>query len=88
MVQCPKCRAGKSVKAGFNNGKQRYKCKLCGYYHSTSSNKRYYSDEVKQQAIRMVADGKALAMHSMAVVFANIFANNASIASRRITTNR
>ena len=30
MINCTKCKSRNCVKAGFNHGKQRYKCKDCG----------------------------------------------------------
>jgi transposase-like protein len=33
MFVCKECGSEKSVKAGFNGGKQRYKCKECGKVH-------------------------------------------------------
>jgi transposase len=30
IMKCPKCGNERCVKAGFNHGKQRYKCKGCG----------------------------------------------------------
>ncbi len=30
MYKCKKCQASEYTKAGFVNGKQRYKCKKCG----------------------------------------------------------
>ena len=30
MKECPKCGSNYCVKAGFNHGRQRYKCKGCG----------------------------------------------------------
>ena len=32
--RCPKCQCTQFVKAGFNNGKQSYKCKGCNHYFS------------------------------------------------------
>lgn len=59
-MNCPRCRVGRHVKAGFSSqGRQRYHCKLCGY-HYTTSQKRSYSEEIKEKAIRMVADGAGL----------------------------
>jgi transposase len=57
IMNCPKCIFGKYVKSGFNCGRQRYKCKLCGYHYSVA--KRGYDKEVKEYALRMVADGSS-----------------------------
>jgi transposase len=56
-MKCPRCVVGKHVKAGFKNNRQRYLCKLCGYHYSVE--KRGYDREVKEYALRMVADGSS-----------------------------
>ena len=55
-MQCPKCGLDKNVKAGFNAGKQRYKCKECGCYF-TRSTARGETLEKKRQAIHMYLEG-------------------------------
>ncbi|OAV70330.1 hypothetical protein Barb6_01785 [Bacteroidales bacterium Barb6] len=30
-MNCPKCSSEKKIKSGFAKGRQRYKCKKCGY---------------------------------------------------------
>jgi hypothetical protein len=32
VMDCPGCKKGEYVKSGFVKGRQRYKCKSCGYY--------------------------------------------------------
>ncbi|MDO4897179.1 MAG: helix-turn-helix domain-containing protein [Moraxella sp.] len=54
---CPKCQSQHFVKAGFNNGRQRYKCKLCNHYFSVQKSVRHKSDETKQMAIKMCLEG-------------------------------
>ena len=39
MMQCGKCGSKNSVKAGFNHGKQRYKCKECGRQFTQTQDK-------------------------------------------------
>lgn len=39
MMHCPKCAKNNSVKAGFINGKQRYKCKNCGFQYTRKTPK-------------------------------------------------
>lgn len=53
---CPKCFGIEKVKAGFNNQKQRYKCKVCGCFY-TRSTKKGYTQEEKRQAIHLYLEG-------------------------------
>lgn len=55
-MNCPKCGLEKNVKAGFNNGKQRYKCKECGC-HYTRSTPRGEPVEKKRQAVQLYLEG-------------------------------
>ena len=55
-MECPKCRREESVKAGFNNKKQRYKCKHCGCYY-TKSYKAGYHPDIKRKAIQLYLEG-------------------------------
>lgn len=57
FTHCPKCQNTHFVKAGFNNGKQRYKCKNCHYYFSVHKHSSHKSDEVKKMAIDMYLEG-------------------------------
>ena len=57
FTHCPKCQSQHFVKAGFNNGRQRYKCKLCNHYFSVQKPVRHKSDETKQMAIKMYLEG-------------------------------
>ena len=38
-MKCGKCRSKNTVKAGFNHGKQRYKCKDCGRQFTQTEDK-------------------------------------------------
>ncbi|WP_420845732.1 transposase-like zinc-binding domain-containing protein [Moraxella equi] len=51
FTHCPKCQSPSFVKAGFNNGKQRYKCKDCCYYFSVHKHASHKSDDIKKMAI-------------------------------------
>lgn len=55
-MKCPKCGKEESVKAGFNNKKQRYKCKNCGCFY-TKSYKAGYSPDIKRKAIQLYLEG-------------------------------
>lgn len=54
-MKCTRCGCGSYVKAGKKDGRQRYKCKGCGYHYSVA--KRGYDDEVRYFALKMVSDG-------------------------------
>jgi transposase-like protein len=55
-MQCPKCGLLENVKAGFNAGKQRYKCKKCGC-HFTRSTPKGEPPEKKRQAVQLYLEG-------------------------------
>lgn len=57
FTHCPKCQHSNFVKAGFNNGRQRYKCKLCNHCFSVKKPVHHKSDETKQLAINMYLEG-------------------------------
>ena len=54
---CPECHCTHFVKAGFNNGKQRYKCKGCNHYFSVKQRSNQKSNDIKKQAIDMYLEG-------------------------------
>ena len=61
MHPCPKCDSARSVKAGIVREKQRYKCKICGYFFTDPTlHSRGYSLTIKQQALAMVLDGNGI----------------------------
>lgn len=53
---CPKCLGVERVKAGFNNSKQRYKCKGCGCFYTRSTPKGH-AQEKKRQAVHLYLEG-------------------------------
>lgn len=55
-MKCYRCESEDFVKAGIANGHQRYHCKGCSLYYTRKPQERY-SKEVKECALRMVADG-------------------------------
>ncbi len=57
--RCPKCgQIEKQVKSGYNrSGTQRCYCKECGVYYTVEPKKREYSEETKEQAIKMFYSG-------------------------------
>ncbi|AWY20603.1 transposase-like zinc-binding domain-containing protein [Moraxella bovis] len=57
FTHCPKCQSPSFVKAGFNNGKQRYKCKDCCYYFSAHKHASHKSNDIKKMGIDMYLEG-------------------------------
>ena len=56
-MMCPKCKCEEYQKSGIVKGKQRYKCKKCGYNYRTEKYYKYYSDEEKKEALRYHNEG-------------------------------
>jgi len=55
MVTCPKCGCGDCKKDGIVNGRQRHKCKSCGYRHTVQYVGK--SANVKRQALELYLEG-------------------------------
>jgi transposase len=55
MTVCPSCNAEGCTKDGIVKGKQRYKCKLCGYRHTVKF--LGISPEIKRQALQLYLEG-------------------------------
>lgn len=55
-MQCKRCKSNKYIKNGLDKGKQRYKCKSCGY-NFTDTPPRGYSIETKLQALHLYLEG-------------------------------
>ena len=55
MVHCPKCNSTNCVKDGIVGGRQRRKCKSCGYRHTVPY--RGVSPEKKKQALELYLEG-------------------------------
>jgi len=70
-MDCARCGSKNYVKAGFNSGKQRYKCKKCGYFYSTKTRAKY-PPEIKECALRMVADGMCFRQVERALGVSNV----------------
>ena len=56
-MRCPKCESEEYQKNGKVKGKQRYKCKECGYNYRTKNYYKYYSDKEKKEALRYHNEG-------------------------------
>ena len=85
--RCPKCSSiEKQHKQGMNRcGTQRYKCMICGKKYTPNPQSRGYTEEVRQNALRIYYSGvsgrgvgKVLGM-SKANVFAWIKKNGGSV---------
>jgi transposase-like protein len=57
---CKRCGGASSVKAGKMNGKQRHRCKACGYYFTKQDGRQKYSDEQRLQALLLFRKGLSL----------------------------
>lgn len=55
-MHCGKCGSATYHKSGFTNGKQRYKCKDCGYYFTRSYGRGMPPDK-KLQALQLYKEG-------------------------------
>lgn len=73
-MHCAQCHSSSYCKAGFTKGKQRYKCKGCGY-HFTNLHGRGYPPELKLQALKLYTEnvgirsiGRLLGVDSATVV--------------------
>ncbi|PIQ46360.1 MAG: IS1 family transposase [Deltaproteobacteria bacterium CG12_big_fil_rev_8_21_14_0_65_43_10] len=55
MVTCPKCGCGECKKDGIVKGRQRHKCKSCGYRHTVQHVGK--SSTVKRQALELYLEG-------------------------------
>ena len=73
-MHCLRCGCDSYCKAGFTKGKQRYKCRECGY-HFTNTHGRGYPPEIKLYALRLYTEnmgirsiGRILGVHSSTVV--------------------
>ena len=66
MSECPKCGFSKVVKNGFSRGKQRYKCKSCGFQYTRSTPRGRPASE-KATAVLLYTLG--LSLNSIARIF-------------------
>ncbi|OAV66930.1 Transposase [Bacteroidales bacterium Barb6XT] len=56
-MNCPKCSSEKKLKSGFAKGRQRYKCKDCGYNYTVELKPATKPDSIKKQALRLYLEG-------------------------------
>lgn len=62
MISCPNChKVDRQVKVGRTQaGSQRYQCQHCGHKHTPARKQQGYPDAIRQQALRLYADGMNL----------------------------
>jgi transposase-like protein len=56
-MDCPKCKCSECCKAGHAKGRQRYKCKSCGYYYTVERKSDVKSEETRRLALEMYLEG-------------------------------
>jgi transposase-like protein len=54
---CPKCQSNQHNKAGVVQGRQRYKCKKCGYHFSVQKIGKKIDDYYVTKAIQLYVEG-------------------------------
>lgn len=61
LMNCPRCTSKFCVKAGFIQGKQRFKCNNCNFHFIDPSQKEQGLPlELKKRAIALVKEGKSI----------------------------
>jgi transposase-like protein len=56
-MDCPRCKNGEYLKAGFAGGRQRYKCKSCGYHYTVVRKSDVKSSDTRRLAFEMYLEG-------------------------------
>ena len=56
-MMCPKCRSNNKIKNGKVNGRQRYKCKECGYNYTVVLKSTAKSEMTKRFALTLYLEG-------------------------------
>jgi transposase-like protein len=56
-MDCPKCKKGEYVKAGFVKNRQRCKCKICEYYYCVEKKSDVKTEETCCMALEMYPEG-------------------------------
>jgi transposase-like protein len=54
---CSRCGSASHCKAGVINGRQRYKCKECGYYYTVEKKSDVKPVETRRMALEMYLEG-------------------------------
>lgn len=71
VMRCSRCGSERYIKAGKKGDRQRYECKDCGYHYRVEWRGRY-SKEVRECAIKMVADGMGYRQVERALGVSNV----------------
>ena len=56
-MTCPKCNSEESTKNGFVDGRQRYRCRNCGYNATVEIKSSAFPASVKEQALGLYLEG-------------------------------
>lgn len=56
-MQCPNCQSDKCIKSGIVKGKQRYKCKQCGYNFTVLKQGKQIDDYYVNKALQLYLEG-------------------------------
>lgn len=56
-MDCPKCRSASRVRNGMVGGRQRYKCKECGFNYTVERKSDVKSPEVRKLALDLYLEG-------------------------------
>lgn len=54
---CPKCHAAEATKSGVVAGRQRYKCKQCGYYYTVAKTGKEIDSHYVIKALQLYLEG-------------------------------
>jgi len=57
MRFCPKCNHSRTIKSGVIRGRQRYKCKRCGYHFTVNKAGKSIDDYYVTKAIQLYVEG-------------------------------
>ncbi len=57
LPYCPRCRCVVVIKSGYHHGRQRWRCKRCGYQFTVADAKTGTSDTTKRAAISLYGHG-------------------------------
>lgn len=57
MEECPSCSSEEFTKAGIINGRQRYRCKSCGYYFTVGKLGKKIDDYYVNKALQLYLEG-------------------------------
>ncbi len=57
MSVCPSCKSEKTIKSGIVKGRQRYKCKRCGYHFTVSKMGKEVDSYYVTKAIQLYVEG-------------------------------